>query len=732
MTPDKPLQGLKVARVSTIAFSTLTQLCPQLEAIHAAGGDITVISTPDSLSQQLKQLPYCRYEPLYIAREINFFTDIASLYRLWKLFRRHQFDVVHSITPKAGLLCAIASRLAGVPIRLHTYTGQPWVTITGVKKRIVRLCDKIIARLNTQCYADSFTQRQFLISQHIIAPSKIQVLGHGSLAGIDLQRFQTSQFSPQDQLALRDELGIHAATKIILFVGRITEDKGIDELFHAFHHLLQEVKHIALVVVGPFEKNLELTFRAQAARLGGGHIVFTGYHSQPERYMAIADILCIPSYREGFGTVVIEAAAMGVPAVGTRIYGLTDAIVDGETGYLVEPKHVSQLAHALQTLLVDDNLRKKFAESARQRAISQFDSIVCGKLLVADYIRILSEQGCVSQLNQNKAICPSPFALGKTHLRPRQRLVITGATGFIGQHLIKHLLTLDEFSICCVERKNSPVVFSGVQTIQVGDLTDAIDWSQWLQSNDIIIHLAARVHVMHEEEPNPMDVYRQVNVTATMHLARHAARVGAKRFIFLSTIKVHGESTQNGRCFSADDKPNPSEAYALSKLEAEQGLLTLAAQSSMDVVIIRPTMVYGPGVKGNFERMLTWLEKGYPFPLGLIHNKRSFVSIYNLVDLLVRCIESPAAKNQIFLVSDGEDVSISELLRHTAKAMGRSSYLLPVPMSLLQVATRLLGQHMVFQRLCGSLQVDIQKTRDFLDWEPVMSMDEALKRTVKS
>lgn len=730
MNPDKPLQGLKVARVSTIAFSTLTQLCPQLEAIHAAGGDVTVISTPDPLSQHLKQLPYCRYEPLYIAREINFFTDLVSLYRLWKLLRRKQFDVVHSITPKAGLLCAVAARLAGVPVRLHTYTGQPWVTIHGIKKRIVRLCDKIIVTLNTQCYADSFTQRQFLIDQKIITPQKIKVLGHGSLAGIDLQRFQSSHFSLEDKLALREELGVHVTTKIILFVGRITEDKGIDELFNAFSHLLQEVKNIALVVVGPFEKKLELSCRAQAARLGGGYILFTGYHNQPERYMAIADILCIPSYREGFGTVVIEAAAMGVPAVGTRIYGLTDAIVDQETGYLVEPKNVLQLTQALQRLLVDKKLRQQFSETAQHRAISKFDSKMCGNLLVEDYVHILKKH---HSLKTKYAIPTMLFpALIQPGEMPRQRLVITGATGFIGQHLIKHLLALDIFSLCCVERKNSMLALPGVQIIQIGDLTDGIDWSQWLQANDVIIHLAARVHVMHEDAPDPIDIYRQVNVTATMNLARHAARVGAKRFIFLSTIKVHGEATRQGESFTANDVPNPNEAYALSKLEAEQSLLALATQSTMDVVIIRPTMVYGPGVKGNFQRMLTWLEKGYPFPLGLIHNKRSFVSIYNLVDLLVRCIAAPAAKNQIFLVSDGEDISISELLRYTAKAMGRSSHLLPVPMLFLQGMARLFGQRMVFQRLCGSLQVDIQKTCDVLDWKPIMSIEEALTRTVKS
>ena len=191
----KALYNTHVARVSTIPFSMLTQLLPQLEAIKQKGGYVTIVASDDELGDELKKLDFCSFKPIYIAREISIFSDIKTFFELWQLFRIQRFDIVHSITPKAGLLCAIASRMAGVPIRLHTYTGQPWVTMHGVKKIIVKLCDKLTSILNTQCYADSFSQRDFLLKNKIINLKKIKVLGSGSLAGVDLKRFNQNNFT---------------------------------------------------------------------------------------------------------------------------------------------------------------------------------------------------------------------------------------------------------------------------------------------------------------------------------------------------------------------------------------------------------------------------------------------------------------------------------------------------------------------------------------------------------
>jgi len=230
---------------------------------------------------------------------------------------------------------------------------------------------------------------------------------------------------------------------------------------------------------------------------------------------------------------------------------------------------------------------------------------------------------------------------------------------------------------------------------------------------------------------DPLAAYRETNVAGTLNLARQAAAMGIKRFVFLSSIKVNGEQTQIGRPFTPNDIPNPTDPYGISKAEAEEGLRQIADQTGMEVVIIRPVLVYGPGVKGNFLSMMRWLNKGIPLPLGAINNARSLVSLDNLVDLIVTCLNHPAAANQTFLVSDGEDVSTTTLLRKTAAAMGKSARLVPVPAHLLELGSAVLGKQEMAQRLCGSLQVEIEKTRRLLGWQPPLTLDEGLLKAMK-
>jgi nucleoside-diphosphate-sugar epimerase len=254
------------------------------------------------------------------------------------------------------------------------------------------------------------------------------------------------------------------------------------------------------------------------------------------------------------------------------------------------------------------------------------------------------------------------------------------------------------------------------------------NWSATLAGVEVVIHTAARAHIMRDEAADPLAEYRKVNVEGTLSLARQAANAGVRRFIFISSIKVNGEATADARAFSASDEPAPEDAYGVSKLEAEQGLMRLAAETGMAIVIIRPPLVYGPGVKGNFASMIKLVEKGLPLPLGAIHNKRSLVGIDNLVDLIIRCIDHPAAANQVFLVGDGEDLSTTELLHDVGKAMGKSVRLIPVPAEILQFGATLLGKKAMAQRLLGSLQVDISKTRKILDWKPPYTVEEGLRR----
>lgn len=307
------------------------------------------------------------------------------------------------------------------------------------------------------------------------------------------------------------------------------------------------------------------------------------------------------------------------------------------------------------------------------------------------------------------------------------RILITGATGFVGGSLVQRLLEL-EFEVTAVLRKAIRDVDCRVSFFQVEDFPATQEWRRVAEGHEVVIHCAARVHIMNDESTDPLAVFRKVNVGGTLNLARQAAEAGVKRFIFISSIKVNGEETECGKPYAADDTPAPIDPYGISKLEAEQGLLALAAETGMEVTIIRPVLVYGPGVKGNFASMINLVEKGIPLPLGSIHNKRSLVGIDNLVDLIVRCIDHPAAANQVFLAGDGEDLSTTQLLRSVAKAMGRPSRLIPVPAIVLQLGATVLGKKAVAQRLLGSLQVDISKTRHLLDWTPPVSVDEGLKR----
>jgi len=242
----------------------------------------------------------------------------------------------------------------------------------------------------------------------------------------------------------------------------------------------------------------------------------------------------------------------------------------------------------------------------------------------------------------------------------------------------------------------------------------------------VVIHAAARAHIMKEDLADPVVEYRQVNVDGTVNLARQAAEAGVRRFIFISSIGVNGNI--NIKPFTEDDTPKPADPYAQSKLEAEQGLWEIQHETGMELVVIRPPLVYGPNAPGNFGSLTRWIDKGVPLPLGAIQNQRSLVALDNLVDLITTCIDHPAAANQVFLAGDGQDLSTTELLRSVARAAGKPSRLIPIPSSLLMLAATLLGKKAVAQRLLGSLQVDISKARDLLEWEPPISVEEGLRR----
>jgi nucleoside-diphosphate-sugar epimerase len=308
-------------------------------------------------------------------------------------------------------------------------------------------------------------------------------------------------------------------------------------------------------------------------------------------------------------------------------------------------------------------------------------------------------------------------------------ILVTGASGFVGSALVDRLIR-DSYPVRGVFRSAVPSL-KNCDIASIDDINGETRWQESLKSIDTIIHTAARVHVMNEVAVNPLEEFRRINVEGTINLARQAAKAGVRRFIFLSSVKVNGESTVLGAPFKASDAAAPADAYGISKMEAENFLLALSKETGMEVVIIRPPLIYGQGVKANFHAMMSLVSKGYPWPIRPNRNKRSLVYLENLVDLIVCCIAHPSAANKIFLVSDDKSYSTAGIVEHIALAMNKRVYLFPIPRWLVKALATLIGKTDVYQRVYGNLEVDISSTKSSLGWAPPIDSQEAFNRTVK-
>ena len=360
-----------VVFVATVAWPLRVFMGPHIRKISESC-NVTLVA--DGITELQNCQFHCavNFIQLAISRSVQLLPDICALFNLWRLLRAGKFDCVHSICPKAGLLSMVAATVAGIPIRFHTFTGQVWVTRKGLFRRLLMFLDWLTASLATSILTDSFSQRDFLIANKIVRPEKISVLAYGSTCGVDLRRFV-----PNLEVRVKERLllGIGAEDFVFLFVGRLKRDKGIFDLLHAFSEVSAIHPSTYLLLVGPDEDSIDAYISSLPANLSSS-IHRIGFTTCPEKFMVMSDVICLPSYREGFGSVLIEAAACGLPSICSSIYGIIDAVIDQVTGILHEAGNAQQIAVCMGRMIQDSSMRQNMSSAARARVISCFSESI--------------------------------------------------------------------------------------------------------------------------------------------------------------------------------------------------------------------------------------------------------------------------------------------------------------------------------------------------------------------
>lgn len=378
---------MKVARIATVPFSLYSYRF-HFEGLEKKNIKITLISSNNHHYHLLNDIKVSQIKPINIEREIHILKDIISVIKLYFDFKFNDYDIIHSSTPKAGLLVAIAGKLAGKKIVLHTFTGQRWDTLTGLKRKILIWCDKLICFLNKAVYADSPSQVEYLIQNKIVTSEKIKCLGQGSYAGILIEKFKP--ISLQDKIERRNFLKIPNDAFVISFVGRVVKDKGVVELSFAFKNLLDKYKNIYLMIIGPEEKNSDpIPCDVENFLYNCNNVSMIGYVTNPEYFIGASDLICLPSHREGFGSVILEAAAMGIPSVATNIKGVKDAIIPNETGRLFDCANIEQLTSNLEFFILHQEKVKEYGDKAKTRATKYYSSDKLIELVSDEYRSLL-------------------------------------------------------------------------------------------------------------------------------------------------------------------------------------------------------------------------------------------------------------------------------------------------------------------------------------------------------
>lgn len=357
----------KICFVATVEFAVTAFLLNHLRALSKIY-DVTVVVNTNNPYFLHEQGIHVKVLPLAIARDISLISDASCLLQLVKLFYQQGFSSVHSITPKAGILAMLAARVVQVPLRIHTFTGQVWLTKTGFKQKLLKFFDYLIAFFSTHIIVDSHSQREFLLKENVLNPKKSIVFGRGSVCGVELSRFK---YSANARLDIRSQLNISADAIVFLFLGRLNLDKGVLDMANAYNRLSTKSSYV--LWVGPDEQNMQAKINS-ILQNNIANVRFVGHTNMPQDYMSASDILCLPSYREGFGSVVIEAAAIGIPTIASRIYGLTDAVIENETGLLHEPGVIDEIKDCMKEMMRNNVLRLKLGKQAQERAVREFDS----------------------------------------------------------------------------------------------------------------------------------------------------------------------------------------------------------------------------------------------------------------------------------------------------------------------------------------------------------------------
>ncbi len=385
---ENRLDGVNIIFVTTISYFMVNQLYGMIKFLLRSGASVTLVSSPGVEYEKVTDHPRLTVITMDIPRKLSPIRDLLALIKLYNLLRSQDFDIVHSATPKAGLLCAIAGIISHIKIRLHTYTGQPWVTRKGPMKHFMIVSDRLISMLNTHCYADSVSQKEFLIDKKVVSSNKISTYSHGSIAGVDIARFDIQKWSSSDIKRIRQSLNLDSSDFVVCYVGRITDEKGVNECLAAVDRAHKIYSDIKLLLVGPVddESGQKILSSAQSREW----VIHVDLSSRPEDYLSVSDIICLVSYREGFGTVLIEAGAMGVPAIASDIVGIRDAVEHGATGYLVPVKTVSPVCDKIIAFYEDRALLKTMSRNAMHRASSKFDSEYVYNKVANEYVGHLS------------------------------------------------------------------------------------------------------------------------------------------------------------------------------------------------------------------------------------------------------------------------------------------------------------------------------------------------------